>query len=239
MNGFESTFKQEDQSSNGSRSVLPTGSSIHVATKRLNSNSTSSFENNPLNERLRSNTSSDLPCTWPNVPSSGYDFESYSNHNSSPCCLPANSNTNSSSGYYYSPSNTELSNRSGPCKPTPNKFWPNSSTYESSTGPSSDPLVAAAVCHGSAFAAAAAHHAAANHVAAAAWCNYSSYHQTGRPEPSYLNTEAEHRNSFVDNYPATVMRPFSDSTSTTAPLSSYHQGQPGFLQTSTTGGKFI
>ena len=230
MNDFESTFKQEDQSSNGTRSVVPTGS-LHLP-KRLTSNNTS-FDNNSLNERLRAGTSGDL-TTWPNVPSSAYDFESYSNHNSSPCCMPVSSNANSFSGYYYSPSNTELTSRSGTYKLSPNKFWPNSSTYESSTGPNSDSLVAAAVCHGSAFAAAAA----ANHVAAAAWCNYSPYHQTSRSEPSYLSADSEHRNSFVDTYPASVMKPFSDPTSTTAPLSTYHQGQAGVLQPATTGSKF-
>jgi len=111
----------------------------------------------------------------------------------------------SGAGSYYYASATPDASTTRPCKPAPTKFWSNSAYDAAVNGPTAqmpnDSIVAAAVCHGSAFAAAAAHHAAANHVAAAAsaWCNYSPYHQTGRADP-YLTGETDHRTAFVDSY---------------------------------------
>ncbi|RWS31287.1 abdominal-B-like protein [Leptotrombidium deliense] len=221
MNGFEAAAVAQESNSSA------TGQGpIHIPAKRLtavNSNFDAS------NDRLRSNDSHGSNfAVWPNVTASSYDFDAYPNHNSaSNCCMTGNG-TASASPYYYS-SSSESASR--PCKPAATKFWPNSS-YEPPTASSSDPLVAA-VCHGSAFAAAAAHHAAVNHVAAsAAWCNYSPYHNTPRPE-SYLS-DSEHRSPFADTYNA--MRPFSssaDQSCTPSSMSSYHPSQSGSQQAST------
>ena len=129
------------------------------------------------------------------------------------------------------------------CKPAPSKFWSNSYDTVNSASPQmpSDPIVAAAVCHGSAFAAAAAHHAAANHVAAAAsaWCGYPPYHQATRSE-SYL-TDPDPR-SFVDSatyaahHPAMRISSASDQSCASAATSvaSWTQPTNGVPSSSTT-----
>lgn len=234
MNGFESGGAGPEANGNGP---------IHIPAKRLTSGS-ASFENASNERTIRPVIAGDsLPgIVWPSPgTTSGYEFDSYSNHNSSvsSCCMSNNNThptTGPSPGYYYgSPVSSESPGR--PCKPAPTKFWSNSSydPVPGPTGTSSDPFVAAAVCHGSAFAAAAAHHAHANHVAAAAWCNYSPYHQTSRSDP-YL-TDPDHRPSFVDSY-HTSMRPFANDQSCSGASSGYHPANSNTNQqptTSTTG----
>ncbi|CAG2164419.1 unnamed protein product [Oppiella nova] len=197
--------------------------STHVTSSSGNSSAAERMRSGSGELQLHSGISSTTPL-WTSS-ANNYDFDSYPNqHNgtaasssSSSCCMSVGATNNShthhpppptpTTAYYYG-STTPDASTTRPCKPAPTKFWSNS--YDSAVnGPSpqmpSDSIVAAAVCHGSAFAAAAAHHAAANHVAAAAsaWCNYSPYHQTPRPDP-YLTGETDHRSAFVDSYHSAI-----------------------------------
>jgi len=197
--------------------------STHVTSSSGNSSAAERMRSGSGELQLHSGISSTTPL-WTSS-ANNYDFDSYPNqHNgtaasssSSSCCMSVGATNNNhthhpppptpTTAYYYG-STTPDASTTRPCKPAPTKFWSNS--YDSAVnGPSpqmpSDSIVAAAVCHGSAFAAAAAHHAAANHVAAAAsaWCNYSPYHQTPRPDP-YLTGETDHRSAFVDSYHSAI-----------------------------------
>jgi hypothetical protein len=196
----------------------------HVTSSSVSSSSTDRMRSGSGEPQLHSGISSTTPI-WTS-PGNAYDFDSYPNqHNgtaasssSSSCCMSAGNGSNgthshhplppppsSGAGSYYYASATPDASTTRPCKPAPTKFWSNSAYDAAVNGPTAqmpnDSIVAAAVCHGSAFAAAAAHHAAANHVAAAAsaWCNYSPYHQTARADP-YLTGETDHRTAFVDSY---------------------------------------
>ena len=207
-----------NSSANHTPSQIPSVSSVSsTASDRMRSSSSE-----PL---IHSGISSTTPVWSPNVHHPAYDFDVYTsqlngNLGSTSCCIgPSNGNgptlphshlsqgANSYSPYYGSGAASHESAVSAastrPCKPTVSKFWSNS--YDSVNGASpqmpSDhsSIMAAAVCHPSAFAAAAAHHAAAaNHSAASAWFSYPTYsNPTSRSDP-YL-PEMDPRAAFVDS----------------------------------------
>lgn len=249
MNGFESSTATPDHNGSASGPLhLASKRPTSASTASLNAGAlNSSFDANSLtnsHERMRSG-SGEAPgnlqsgiAPWPPAsaltPSaSAYEtFDSYNSHNNhnsttTACCMSGATTpshpSSATSSYYYASSAPDSTNR--PCKPAPTKIWSNSPYDAAFNGPTqpSDPLVAAAVCHPSAaFAAAAAH---ANHVAAAAWCNYSPYHQTTRPD-SYLTGDGDHRAPFTDSYHPS-MRPFTSVGAEQAcagnAVSSYHQ----------------
>lgn len=232
-NSFESNAPQTLTSPQTlSSQTLSSSQSLTSPQTLPSTQGTSSSSASSTTERMRSGSSdaqihSGISSTTPIwTTGNSYEFDSYQNHNngaaappssSSSCCMSGTTASHhpppppSATGSYYYASSTPDSASSRPCKPAPTKFWANSAYDPPVNGPSTqmsgDPIVAAAVCHGSAFAAAAAHHAAAaNHVAA--WCNYSPYHQTGRADP-YLTGETDHRTSFVDTYHHPAMRSFT------------------------------